>query len=88
MYSPFCFTMYLLSLGETLLSFCLGRSAASDEAQGLSGDMATGIEEELELVPKTDFTLDACGHRPNSNFSASFLFEVRSSGTDRVSDKQ
>ena len=49
--------------------------------------MATGIEEELELVPKTGFTLDACGQGSNSNFFASFPSEVLSSVTDRVSDK-
>ena len=79
--------MYLLSLGETLLSFCLGRSAANDEAPGLSGDKPLAFDEELELVPKTDFTLDACGHWPTSNFSAAFLFEVLSWVTERVSDK-
>ena len=45
--------------GEKLLSTCVGRSAASDEAQVLSCSMATGIaEEELELVLKTGFTLN------------------------------
>ena len=47
-----------------IFSTCVGRSAASDEAQVLSGSMAIGIEEEeeKELVLKTGFTLDACGH--------------------------
>ena len=79
--------MYLLSLGEKLLSFCLARSATSDEAHGLSRGMATGVEDVLELVPKTGSTCDACGHCSNFNVFASFLFEVLSSVTDRVSDK-
>ena len=52
MYSPFSFMMHLLSLAEKLLSFCLGTSAARDDAERLSRSMATGFEEVLELVPK------------------------------------
>ena len=88
MYSSFCIKFHLLSLGEKLFATCLDRSAASDEPQVLSRSVATGIEdEELELVLKTSFTLDSCGHCSDSNFSASFLFEVLSSVTDRVSEK-
>ena len=62
MYPPFCFRVYLLSLGEKLLSFCLWKSAACDEVQGHSRGTAPGIEEKQELVTKTGFTLDAYRH--------------------------
>ena len=61
------------------------RFVACGEAQVLSRNMAKKMS--WNWVSKRGFTLDACDHCSDSEFPASFHFEVFSLVTDRVSDK-